>query len=1198
MRIGQKLIISYVVIGLVSTITVVVAFLSFRNISSAFEELERGPIQTTRALGDLRKYTDEIVTSTDEIGYIYTETINGSKFEKQATSHEEDKLNAAYINFDKALIEYENTAAVSGLQNIKLFNDIEFHGARIKNLSQQFIIFKQNGGKGRAALELRKAFEQEELELIEATDAALAAEYGEMKGSQQEVMSTIAASLRTSAFATLFIFVFAISSGVLVSRSISKRLSILKNAAEEIGSGNFGTRVEAGSSDELGDLGGAFNRMAHDLDAAASELDLAAQRIKESDERWQLALRVNFDGIWDWDLRNKTFYYSPRWREMFGYEETDEINVDAYNAHQFFRPEAKDQWRGIRDQMVAGDRPYFDTEFEHRCKDGTFKWIRCRGLAILDEQTRELVRVIGLDTDISIRKRNEQEKAAIDTVLRGVSETPDLNELLRLIHEALSSVIYAENCYVAFYERKTDVLSIPFCVDQYDSVAPPAKLGRGLTAYVLRSGEPQLLSVDKVKALTESGEVAPVGTMSAIWMGVPLRTPQGTIGVLVVQHYDDPDAYDERDLRFLDAIGHHIAVAISRKRAELDLRTSERQLREAQRIASVGNWDWDMQTDVVMWSDHLYEIFGLSLDEVEPSFQSLLDISHPDDRQLLKKVLEGGLSNGGTITIDHRVIHKDGTVRHIHTNAEFTGNSDRVAIKVFGTSQDVTERKLAEETLRTSEEKHRVLFESNPLPAFVYDTQTLKFLAVNDAAVHHYGYSRDEFLDSLTLKGLWPQEKHSELSARVERVGPDSETNAAPSTHQKKDGSIVDVEVTSHAINFDGAQAEIVLINDITERKAAHEAIQESEARFRDLFDNAPVAYHELDAQGRIVRVNHTEELLLGYTNDELRGKHVSDLVLESGSREAVDEKLAGNVSFGTIERTMIRKDGTHVPVLNEDRLIYSSCGKIIGIRATLQDVSALKEAEQQLKIYNERLQQSNRELQDFAYVASHDLQEPLRKVQTFADRLGSKYSASLDETGLDYLDRMRNAASRMQTLIQDLLSFSRVTTKAQPFVPVDLEQITREVLSDLEVKIEETGAVIETKGLPRIEADPLQMRQLIQNLVGNALKFRRNDVGPVVKITGEKASQPNGSGNGNGAYRITVEDNGIGFDEKYTEKIFTVFQRLHGRTEYEGSGIGLAVCRKIVERHHGNITAHSSPGRGSRFAFTLPGRQVNTEVS
>ena len=232
----------------------------------------------------------------------------------------------------------------------------------------------------------------------------------------------------------------------------------------------------------------------------------------------------------------------------------------------------------------------------------------------------------------------------------------------------------------------------------------------------------------------------------------------------------------------------------------------------------------------------------------------------------------------------------------------------------------------------------------------------------------------------------------------------------------------------------------------------------------------------------------------------------------------------------------------------------------------------------------NTELERSNRELQDFAFVASHDLQEPLRKIQAFGDRLKTKQSAQLGSDGLNYLERMQNAAGRMQTLINDLLTFSRVTTKAQPFVKVDLNRIAREVVSDLETRVQQTGGRVEISSLPSIEADALQMRQLLQNLIGNALKFHRSGVPPIVKVES--------AGSSNGHCQINVEDNGIGFDEKYLDRIFTPFQRLHARGEYEGTGIGLAVCRKIIERHGGNITAKSTPGSGTTFIINLPVRQ------
>jgi signal transduction histidine kinase len=255
------------------------------------------------------------------------------------------------------------------------------------------------------------------------------------------------------------------------------------------------------------------------------------------------------------------------------------------------------------------------------------------------------------------------------------------------------------------------------------------------------------------------------------------------------------------------------------------------------------------------------------------------------------------------------------------------------------------------------------------------------------------------------------------------------------------------------------------------------------------------------------------------------------------------------------------------------------------------------KRVETELIMYAEKLKMSNRDLQEFVSIASHDLQEPLRKVTVFGSRLKSGYAAALDVKGQDYLERMMNAAKRMHELINGLLTFSRVTTKAQPFVPVDLSLLSKEVLADLEISIEQTGGQVEVGDLSTLEADPLQMRQLFQNLISNALKFHRKDKVPSVKISGafvpSAENSPDAFPSDEKTYQITVEDNGIGFDNIYAERIFGVFQRLHGRQEYEGTGIGLSVCKKIVERHGGTITAKGFPGQGSKFTVILPTRQT-----
>lgn len=575
-------------------------------------------------------------------------------------------------------------------------------------------------------------------------------------------------------------------------------------------------------------------------------------------------------------------------------------------------------------------------------KSGTTIPVSMSMSLVKDESGSELG-IVCVGRDVTGHNRAEAERKVISEVIHGVTTTSNLDELLGLIHRSIGSLIYAENCFVALFDEKTEMLSTQFFVDKNDPRPAPWKLGRGLSAYVYRTGQPKLMTPEIIQELTDAGEVEIVGTVPGIWLGVPLRTPDGIIGVLVVQHYEDPDAYDQQDVEFLCSVAAQIAHVIERKRTE--------------------------------------------------------------------------------------------------------------------------------------------------------------------------------------------------------------------------------------------------------------EALRENEARFRDLFDNAPVAYHELDTEGRFTRINHTEELLLGYTNDELRGRHPWEIIVETVSRDATQQKLNSDQPLEPVERTFIRKDGTLVSVLNEDRRIVDTDGTVIGMRSTLQNITALKRAEEQMAIFNEKLQNSNRELQDFAYVASHDLQEPLRKVQAFSDRLKTKYGDKLEGEGLDYLERMRNAGQRMQLLIQDLLTFSRVSTKGEPFTPVDLKTITHEVLSDLEVKIEETGAVVAVGEMVSLDADPMQMRQLMQNLIGNALKFQRHDRTPTIHIGAKLGINPR-NGVGRQMCKITIKDNGIGFDEKYTDKIFAVFQRLHGRTEYEGSGVGLAVCRKIVERHYGTITAASAPGEGATFTINLPIKQTHMEMT
>ncbi|MEI9935788.1 MAG: ATP-binding protein [Pseudomonadota bacterium] len=261
----------------------------------------------------------------------------------------------------------------------------------------------------------------------------------------------------------------------------------------------------------------------------------------------------------------------------------------------------------------------------------------------------------------------------------------------------------------------------------------------------------------------------------------------------------------------------------------------------------------------------------------------------------------------------------------------------------------------------------------------------------------------------------------------------------------------------------------------------------------------------------------------------------------------------------------------------------------------TCTDIDERKRTEDQLRASTLMLTQSNRELEEFATVASHDLQEPLRKIHAFVSCLRDEHAAVLDSQGCDYLDRIQNASSRMTALVADLLEFSRVSSKGKAFVPVDLNHVLAGVLCDLETRFAETGGRLEALDLPVVASDAVQMRQLLQNLIGNALKFHKQGVAPVIRVSAELFDGPDANGRSQpNSCRLSVTDNGIGFEEKYLDRVFTIFQRLHGRGEYEGTGIGLAVCRRIVERHGGTITARSLPGHGSTFIVTLPTSQAH----
>jgi len=376
----------------------------------------------------------------------------------------------------------------------------------------------------------------------------------------------------------------------------------------------------------------------------------------------------------------------------------------------------------------------------------------------------------------------------------------------------------------------------------------------------------------------------------------------------------------------------------------------------------------------------------------------------------------------------------------------------------------------------------------------------------------------------------------------------------------------------------------------ITRRRA--QATAAANQRLSQILNTAAEGIYGIDGNGTVTFINPRACQMLGYEEHELIGKDMHATVHHSrrdGSIYPREEcgihfpDLPGESAEGDVFWT---KAGQPIPIESASSPL-DPADKSAGAVITFRDITNRKRDELALRRYAQELKRSNSELQEFAYAASHDLQEPLRKIQAFGERLNNKCYDALDDTGRHYLERMVDAATRMRRLIDDLLSYSRVNSKTTSFLPVELSTVIADVLSDLEPRITAENATIRVGEMPAIEADPGQMHQLFLNLVANSLKFRRPGVQPSISIEGSVEVGENGA-----MARIAVADNGVGFEPRHAERIFGMFERLHGRDEFDGTGVGLATCRKIAERHAGELTAWGEPDSGAVFTLLLPVRQ------
>ena len=523
-------------------------------------------------------------------------------------------------------------------------------------------------------------------------------------------------------------------------------------------------------------------------------------------------------------------------------------------------------------------------------------------------------------------------------------------------------------------------------------------------------------------------------------------------------------------------------------------------------------------------------------------------------------------------------------------------NAEGRIYRIVGTSLSITERKRIEEELRMhqdhleqlveertaklqkSESRFRALFSAVPVPVVVTDAASGEILEANEHVAGTLGLDPEKIVGS-DVRDLY--ENASERGPRVQKILEEGHVRGHELTIRRGDGKQASLLLSTSTIEYDGRQALLSSLIDLTERKEMEEALRHSEERFRALVHNASDIITILDAEGRVQYDSPSIERILGYRPDERLGEPVFQYV-HSDDLLAIQEKfeqiLAEPETTVTLDAEVRHRNGSWRTLeVTASNLLDDPA--VQGIVVNSHDITERKRTQAQLERYTAELARSNEELQQFAYVASHDLQEPLRMVSSFLQLLQQRYEGKLDERADEYIHYAVDGATRMKRLINDLLQYSRVATRGKQPAPVSSQAIFDEVLADFQLSIRDSEATITHDSLPMISGDKTQVRQLMQNLIGNAIKFH-GDSPPRIHVDAERE---------NGMWRFAVRDEGIGIEPRHAERIFVIFQRLHGKKEYDGTGIGLAICKKIVERHGGTMWVESEPGAGSTFYFTLP---------
>lgn len=631
------------------------------------------------------------------------------------------------------------------------------------------------------------------------------------------------------------------------------------------------------------------------------------------------------------------------------------------------------------------------------------------------------------------------------------------------------------------------------------------------------------------------------------------------------------------------------------------LMDAESRLRLAIEATELSTWDLDLQTREIIHSARLAVIFGYPETHVLTHVQMRSHLLEADRLEVVDKAFAIAMKTG-MYEYEARIIRADGVTRWIRTHGKVVFDRTNTPKRMLGTLADVTDQKLAAE--RSS--RLVAIVESSD-DAIISKRLDGTITSWNKGAEGIFGYTAEEMIGQHISK-LIPPERSDEEPKIVARLIKGEQVEHIETQRLTKHNTLIDLSLTISPLrdNHGNVVGASKIARDISKQKQTERRILENEQRLQMVIEASALGIWELDLITKELTYSRRYLEIFGFnkadqkpTHEELLERiHPDDLPI----REKAFEKANKTGELHYVVRVIWPEGNIHW-MEGRGSVFFDALGNPIRMSGTNRDSTEEKafaqalenmviERTQELRHANVELEKRNTELASFAYVSSHDLQEPLRKIQTFASRIVEKEHENLSDNGKNYFQRMQESARRMQLLIRDLLTYSRTNTTEQEFVEIHLNTLITEIATELEQTIQEKHATLEVDKLPVVQGIYFQMQQLFTNLMGNALKFAKEDVPLQLTISCKTVDRIDNIEQATPAqqyYEITVADNGIGFENQYSARIFEVFQRLHTSRAYEGTGIGLAICKKIAENHHGFMTAHGELGKGATFIIYLP---------